>query len=807
MSFAVISRHGASPAAGPPHEDDRRADSLRLVLPAMTAWGTALILLGCPVRAGVITAGAAGLGAVMVTAAAWWRARGAEHSAWLGTWARSAVAVLGCVAAAAVAVAFRVESITTGPIAEGARAGASVTAQIVITDDPRVLPAHGAAFGGERVVTRATVEVIETAAGRMAVDSPVVVFGSGARWKELLPSQRLSVHGRLAPADQAELTAAILLVRGPPKALSPPSGVQRVAGTLRAGLRTAAEPLPPDQRGLLPGLVVGDVSRMDEQVKADFAAAGLSHLTAVSGANLAIVAGAAIALGRAGGMPLAVRAALAVASMLAFTVVARPSESVLRALLMGMVAAIALGTGRSRDGVAALSGTVLLLILFDPSLARSYGFALSVWATAGILFLAPRWRDRMAGRLPIWLSEAIAIPAAAQAAVTPVLVLMSGQITLSAIPANLLAGPAVAPATLLGFAAALIAPLHMEVARLIVWPAGLVTGWIIGVAGHAAALPLGVVPWPGGLAGLALLAVAAIAILVLLRHPLGRRAGLALAGGALAAILVIGPAVSSWPPGRWLLVACDVGQGDALVIAAGTGRGVVVDTGSDPRLVDRCLRDLGVREVPLLILTHPHFDHTGGMAGVFRGRRVAGVVVGSEGDASPAVRRISGDIARHGATERLAVPGTRWRFGPSEVTVLAPYGDAVPAGPGEGSVVNNASVVLHVRWAAGSALLSGDMETEAQADLLRRGFPRVEILKIPHHGSARQDPAFVAATGARAGLISVGSGNDYGHPAPATLSLLAWHGIRIYRTDRSGDLAVIDDQGRLAILSRGQNDD
>jgi competence protein ComEC len=779
--------------------------SLRLVLPALAVWATALVLLGCPAAVGAVTGGVAAVAAGL--AAVLWR----RNQGRTGRWAGVFVAVLGCVAAASVAVAFRVESVASGPVAEGGRARQPVTARIVLTGDPRVLP--GRAFGGERVVVTATVETVETSAGRVAVRSPVLVFGSGSQWRGLLPSQRLSVRGRLAPAEPGELTSAILLVRGEPAVLSAPSGIQQVAGALRAGLRTAADVLPPDQRGLLPGLVVGDVSRMDRQVAADFDAAGLSHLNAVSGANLAIVAGAAIALGRVGGLPLAARAVLAAVSMIAFTVVARPSPSVLRALLMGTVAAVALGTGRSRDGVAALSATVLLLVLFDPSLARSYGFALSVWATAGILLLAPRWRDRMSGRLPLWLREAIAIPAAAQVAVTPVLVLMFGQISTAAIPANLLAAPAVAPATLLGFAASLVAPLHMEAARLIVWPAGLAAGWIIGVAGWAAGLPLGPLPWPGGLAGAALFGLAAVVAVALLRHPLGRRVCLAVVCGALVAVLAVMPAVSSWPPGRWLLVACDVGQGDALVIAAGPGRGVVVDTGSDPLLVDGCLRDLGVVEVPLLVLTHPHFDHVGGMAGVFRKRRVSVVAVGhdghrgeSSGEPSAVAGRISADIARYGAREQRVAPGARWRFGPSEVTVLAPHGDSVQAGPGQGSIVNNASVVLHVRWAAGAALLSGDMETEAQADLVRRGVPRVEILKVAHHGSGRQDPAFLEAAGAQAALISVGAGNDYGHPAPSTVAMLGRHHMRVYRTDQSGDLAVLDDDGELAILPRGPDD-
>ncbi|MDF5754092.1 ComEC/Rec2 family competence protein [Spongiactinospora sp. TRM90649] len=768
----------------------------------MTAW----VLLGWSAAGAAAVAGGALAAILIIVLRPEVTRRFPAHrpgGGWADGWGGTAVAVLGCTGAVAAAVGFRMHAVTTGPVADAARTGAVVVAEIVLTGDPRTYRSRNGGFPGERVAADAGVLAVEIAGRRHAVQVPIVVLGAGDGWQGLLPSQRLRVRGRLATADRSELVAAMLLARGRPQVLSGPHDVQRIAGALRAGLRSASDVLPPGQRGLLPGLVVGDVSRMDDKIKADFEAAGLSHLLAVSGANLAIVAGAAIALGRVSRLPLAARAVLAAAAMLAFTVVARPSPSVLRALLMGLVAALALGTGRTRDGAAALSATILLLILFDPSLARSYGFALSVCATAGILVLAPGWRDRLAVRLPSWLAEAIAVPAAAQAAVAPVLVVMSGAVSLAAMPANLLAGPAVAPATLLGFVAALVAPLHLEAASLLVRPAGVAVGWIIGVAEWAAGLPYGTVPWPGGLAGIGLLGASALVVVLVLRRPFGRWAAGALAAGALVAFLVVGPALAGWPPGRWLLVACDVGQGDALVVAAGPGRAVVVDTGLDSAGVDRCLRDLGVRQVPLIILTHPHADHVGGLAGVFRGRQVGAVAVAA--GSSPATRRVSADIARYGVPERRVNVGDRWTFGPSALTVIGPVGGEPSAGLGEGSAVNNASVVVHVRWAAGSALLSGDIETEAQARLLGLGLPRADVLKVPHHGSARQDQAFLSAVGARAALISVGSDNGYGHPAPTTLSRLAWAGMRIYRTDRSGDLAVVATDDALAVLPRGKS--
>jgi competence protein ComEC len=406
--------------------------------------------------------------------------------------------------------------------------------------------------------------------------------------------------------------------------------------------------------------------------------------------------------------------------------------------------------------------------------------------------------------LPRWLAEALAVAAAAEAGVTPVLVLMAGQLTLVAVPANLLVAPAVAPATLLGFAAALVAPIWPDAAKVLVVPAGYAVAWIITVARWAVNVPLATLPWPGGLLGLGLLGVAVGIAIPILRNRAWRTMALMVAGAALVAVLVVRPLAGSWPPKGWLMVMCDVGQGDGLVVAAGPGRGVVVDTGPDPIIMDRCLRRIGIEDVPLLVLSHPHADHVDGLSGVLKDRRVGAVVVSPQSTAVQTSARVSAILARHRIPEWKAASGMRWRFGPSELTVVAPDSAASETnGQGEGSVINNSSVVIHVRWHAGSALLAGDMETEAQEALAHRLALRADILKTPHHGSNRQSPAFISSLGARAALISVGADNDYGHPALSTLALLRSLGAATYRTDQSGDLAVVEQEGVLAVVSRG----
>ena len=464
---------------------------------------------------------------------------------------------------------------------------------------------------------------------RVRVRTPVLVFASGGQWAGLLPGQRLTATGRLGPARPGDAVAAVFSVRSPPQLLGRPPAVQRAAGHLRAGLRAAVDGLPAAERGLVPGLVVGDTAAMPVELEQDFRTAGLTHLTAVSGANLVIVVGFVLYVGRWLGFRVRWLPVLGALALVGFVVLARPQPSVLRAAAMGLVGLAALATGRRRGSLAALAAAMLALLLLDPWLARSYGFALSVLATAGLLLIAPGWTRWMCANVspPRWHRPS-PCPAAAQVACAPVVALLSGQVSLVAVPANLLVAPAVAPATVLGVLATLAGAVSDPAARAFGWLAGLPAWWIVTVAQRAAAVPDAAVAWPssawGALALAGLLAAAVLLARRAARRP--RRAGRLRRGGAGRRLVrVAGP---GWPPTGWLMVACDVGQGDALVLHAGRAGAVVVDAGPDPRLVDRCLRELGVERVALVVLTHLHADHVEGLPGVLRGRSVGEVQIG-----------------------------------------------------------------------------------------------------------------------------------------------------------------------------------
>ncbi|THA60061.1 MBL fold metallo-hydrolase [Streptomyces sp. A0958] len=747
--------------------------------------------------------------------------------------ATAAAAVLLCAAAGAASAGLHSADARRGPVPGLARQFARVEAEITLTSDarrtyPRVRGDHSTPVS---LLLDAEVTLLTRADGTaVRLRTPVLVIvppgGATAEWQHLLPSTRLRIAGRLAPPlHKGERAAAVLRPegKGPPRVTGPPSLLQRTAGRLRAGLRQATDGLGPDARALLPGLVVGDTTRITPELHEAFRATDLTHLMAVSGANLAILLvlligppGRALRAERGGlaprlGISLRMTALLGGGLTLAFVLVCRPEPSVLRAAACGLITLLAIGTGRRRTLIPALCAAVLLLVLYDPWLARSYGFVLSVLATGALLTLAPRWSEALQRRgVPPRLAEALAAAAAAQAVCSPVVVLLASRVSLVAIPCNLLAEFAVAPATVLGFAALALAPVAMPVAVLLARVAGWPAGWIASVARTGAAFPGAETGWPDGPSGAVLLAVLTL-VLVLAARWVGRRPWVCAAAALLLVLAVLRPVpltrvLTGWPPPGWAFAMCDVGQGDALVLAAGRGAGVVVDAGPDPRLADRCLRELGVSRIPLLLLTHFHADHVRGLPGVLRGRAVGAIQTTSLDEPPEQAAFVRRTAAQARIPVMRAAPGERRRIGALDWQVLWPPGEAV-TGPAAGPVPqdpNDASVTLFVRAGGLTLLLPGDLEPPAQQALLRSHpeLPRVDVLKVAHHGSAHQDSALLRAARPRFALMSVGRDNPYGHPAARTVDALTAQGAVVLRTDRDGAIAVTGTGSRLRAVGR-----
>lgn len=712
-------------------------------------------------------------------------------------WRPQAVLVIGLGSLATCWIATVIHASATHPLRHEAERGAIVTLRVKVSERPKPLRTQG--FGSR-----------QGGADRVLVPAgDVIVLAQAGDWADLLPGQWLTVTGRAAPARSSDLTVAVVQARGSPNEVTPAPVWQYAAATLRSGLRQAAAVLPEEQDGLVPGLVVGDTAKLSPRVSDEFEVAGMTHLLAVSGANLAIVAGAVLFAIRLLGMGPRVAGAGAGLAVVGFVVLAGPEPSVLRAAVMGGLALLALVMGRERSLLPALAWSVVVLVPIDPSLGLNAGFALSVLATGALVLVAPKWatwlRDR---RVPPGVAEAVAAPLAAHLATAPVIAGLNGQVSVVAVIANLVAEPVVAPATVIGVLATVVTPMSMWLGELLVRATSPEAWWLIHVARSASSMPLATLRWPSGLLGAVLLAAVMLVGWAVLRS---RRLRVVTAVVVVGAVVVLMPARlagSGWPPTGWAMVSCDVGQGDAHVLATSQpGRVVVIDTGPDLSSVVGCLRRLKVVSIPLVILSHLHADHVGGLPSVLGDYPVGAVGVGPLHEPEWAWGQVRRQAASAGVQVVDIVAGQRFELPGVSLTVIAPKD--VPSHMGrdpDGTPVNDASLVLRADTSAGRILLTGDVELEGQANLLADNEDlAADVLKVPHHGSRYSLPRFLERVRPRVALVSVGAGNPFGHPSSMILDALRHEGTTVMRTDEDGDVAVVSSRDGPLVARRGSD--
>ncbi|MET0236299.1 MAG: DNA internalization-related competence protein ComEC/Rec2 [Kibdelosporangium sp.] len=784
--------------------DPTRLRDWRLVPAAGAVWVAAFLGLvaswWCAVVVGMLSS-AAGILVLNRRVPLSWLSRDLR-----GQWMRRGIgwSLLVCGAFLIVPTSFRLRGWEVDPLRSFAARGEAARVTVLLTDRPKAI--FSAGFGGKQAGAHSAVvpgEVRQVRVGGTQVPSTgsVLLLVPTSGWSNLLPGQEVRTEGQLAPGDTA---VAVLRVRGPPEGVTQAPMWQRAAEDMRAGLRRVAGVLSPDSAGLLPALVAGDTSALPHRVVEEFRAAGMAHLLAVSGANLAIVGVATLLLLRALRLGPRWCAAGAGLTLAGFVVLAGPEPSVLRAAVMGGVGLLALVVGRERSALPALAASVIVLVLHDPAMAMSIGFVLSVLATGALVLVATRWSRSLTGRgVPRLVAEALAVPAAAHLATAPVVAGMSGKVSLVAVGANLLAAPVVAPATVLGLLAALVAGPVPWLAELFVRLAGPELSWMVFVGRRAAAIPGAAIDWPSGWWGGVLLAVVLAVGVLVLRRRRWRVLVIAMLAGLLVVLVPVKVLTPGWPPSGWSAVACDVGQGDAVVLATDEpGRAVLVDTGPDPGAVAGCLDRLGVDRIPLVILSHLHADHVGGLSAVLGEHEVGAVAVGSGRLPAWAWRQVRSEAERTRVPVLWLTVGQRLEWPGLTIEVLGPrYADTRQEGEASGTEINNTSLVMRASTRSGRVLLTGDVELGAQADLLDTGADlRADVLKMPHHGSRYVVPEFVDAVRPRIALISVGTGNRYGHPNPSTLARLAARGTAVLRTDKDGDVAVAD---QLLVVRRG----
>lgn len=586
--------------------------------------------------------------------------------------------------------------------------------------------------------------------------------------------ERITGEGRLRPSDEKRVAANLIIdqieVRSAPLLWRTLDHLRKEFRNFFVGRAEAG--------ALVPGMVIGDTALQDDEFESVMRLAGLSHLTAVSGANFSIVATLVIWLVSMRISDKRIRIAITVSVLLLFTILVRPSPSVLRAGVMAGVVLFAQLRGNQRSSLLALAGAVAILLFIDPHQGGDAGFALSVLATLGIIVISPRVSDYLSSRwaLPQILADLIAIPVSASLLCTPIAIAISGKLTLASIPLNIIAAPLVPAVTILGFAALLITPLAYLPADFLAWLAHLAAWPIAKIATLSYQMPI--VEMPFGLLGGGLYLLILLGLLFLWRF---------LHNGRWVVILIaVALLISSNLSPRWQLYQCDVGQGDALLLRTSATSAMVIDIGPDPDLIDRCLRKAGIDQISLLVITHLHADHYGGLDGLLRGREIESWWLSHRGGelASDFEKRI-------GSPPTLVESGMRFEIAGIGIEVLWPDRD-LPAAPqlaGDGSEENNRSIALLLTKDGARILAGGDIEPAAQSEIARRhNLSLIDIYKVSHHGSHLRSEDFDEELDPELALISVGARNPYGHPAATALAAL--EPARVHRTDLDGSARI-----------------
>jgi competence protein ComEC len=742
-------------------------EDFRLCYLAAGAWLSAWLLVnGDQLHYAVATS----VAFAAVAAGVWWRG-----------WRAAVAGALLCACVSGLSTSWQLSAAHVSEVRHLAQNRAQVQVELKVATDPDSYPGQ---FGTQYSL-RAHIARVVGPNGAWRLHQPVQVWADES-WRELAVGDVVTATGRLDLQDNV-WWPVVLKAQGGPEGSTTSSLGWRAANNFRQALHASVAALPAEPAAVLPSLVTGDDGAITPGLTADFRAAGLSHLLVVSGTNLTILLVFLISAARWLGVKGHWLRLVAFAGILIFVALARPEPSVLRAAVMGSIGVLALQQGGPRRGARTLGGAVLVLILLEPELAVSWGFALSVAATLGIVVWSGPWSVLLEKWLPAWLAQALAVTIAAQIAVMPLLVSLSGQVSVVSVVANLLAAPLVAPATIGGLllgVTSLVLP--SAVIALLCWlPGGFVFG-IVEIAHVAAQLPGATVEWGHPLSAVVVSAGAAL----LMPWVLARRRWTIALLVTLLYIVWVGVPRPWWPPDTWQLAMCDVGQGDALVLNLGHGSAVLVDTGPEGGGVVRCLQELEVSSVPLVVLTHFHADHVGGLPDIVQQWAPTQVFTSPVSDPAEQAQAVYQLLDEQQIPYQAVHGGELATLGALRLQFVSPMLPEVSTSFAD-LEANNSSVVVLVELSGISVLLTGDIEAETQRQLhARYGDQDVDILKVPHHGSVNQDSDWLSSLSPKVALISVGSGNNYGQPSATLLRQLSASGAQIWRTDTHGDIAV-----------------
>ncbi|MEW6189354.1 MAG: DNA internalization-related competence protein ComEC/Rec2 [Actinomycetota bacterium] len=578
--------------------------------------------------------------------------------------------------------------------------------------------------------------------------------------------------------------------------------------------------LSKDQAGLLTGLLLGDRSRISGIIEDDFRKAGVMHVLAVSGLHLGMIATIAYLLSSILRLNPIARSALIAFFMLFYVLLTSCRPSVLRASIMIAVGLLGWLLGREKNLLSAISVAALILLIYNPFLLYDVAFQLSFAAALAIILIAPILNSKLVGLFPRRVSELLSLSIAAQVGVAPILVYYFNELSLVAVVSNLFVVPAIAPILGLGLAASFMGIFSPFLACPIFKITGLLLEYVLKITSLFASLPASSIYWetPSSLSicFYYFTVIAGIYSSKRWRKSVGRPRNFNFKRLLIVALVLMAGIIwwqvgKSAPPKDFTVTFFDVGQGDAALMRMPSGENILIDGGEDSHGMRRSLTARGIRKIDLLVLSHPHADHLGGLTEVVEGFEVGMILDGGQPHTSHLYKEFLTVIDQRGIRYRLARKGQEYEIGSRErklkILILHPRPQFVT---GTNSDLNNNSVVLKLTYGDFSLLFPGDIEREGQSLLLDCGDTcpsggrvlHCTVLKVPHHGSANGgDFKFLRQVSPQVAVISVGEGNPFGHPAKSTLGKLKSLGAKIYRTDRDGDVTISTDGENFRVIT------
>jgi len=580
--------------------------------------------------------------------------------------------------------------------------------------------------------------------------------------------------------------------------------------------------LPEPQASLLTGILLGVETGIPADLMADFSATGTTHIIAISGFNISIIAGlfsglSARLLGRRRAMPVAV------AGIILYTLLVGASAAVVRAAIMGSLYVIAIHYGRQSDALNSLMAAAILMTALNPFTLWDLGFQLSFAATLGLVLYTPVVQGWFEGGLRRLLSEeatqkatgllneALIVTLAAQITTLPVIIYNFHALSLVTLLTNLLILPAQPGVMLWGGLATIAGLLWLPLGQALGWVAWLFLTFTIVVVELTAHVPYASLDVRRVSLGLVCLYYALLAggtivntqepsrLKTLWQRLTDRFSTKALVAGLAIVVLLVWVAAFSLPDGKLHVTFLDVGQGDAIFIQTPRDQRILVDGGPSPTILLAALgrrMPFWERTIELVILTHPHDDHVSGLIPVLESYKVKAFLDGGQEHPTPAYTQCLEVVQEKGIPYHLARAGMQIQSGKGlQMKVLHPQSELLS---GTRSDVNNNSIVLHLVYGRISFLLAGDVEEEAEWVLLSSKEDLAStILKSPHHGSDTSlNSKFLEAVNPQLAVIQCGADNKFGHPDPTTLAMLEEHGVTVLRTDQNGTVEVVSDGRR-----------